>query len=297
MDVLYSQSGQVRNKIVFAMSCVDIPASAAMLLSTLPSLKSRDIYGAMGNMTSCRVQGVFVQFSVMALLYNLALSTYFYLTLAREWSEDRVRHIQYWLLGMPLVCGLALAFGAIPYYRNVFVFCHIDLPPSAPTWYPVLFFQTIPNLLVTFLSTAMMCAVCLKVRQQAKRMARWRFKFESTGRSQGPRPTTMDRRVFWQAFLYLSAFYATHSVHFSLLLTAWLGIGADNNPQAGLYAGWVLFAIFTPLQGFWNAFIYFRRRFTQKRRRQTAWCCVGSCSDCVVGADVATGSQERVGRV
>ena len=268
------KGGQVRTKIVFAMSCADIPASAAMLLSTLPSPTDRGgIYGAMGNVTSCQIQGFFVQFLVMALFYNLALSTYFYLTLAREWSEDRVRRIQYWLLGMPLVCGLALAFGAIPNYSHIYVFCHIDAPPSASSWYPILIFKTIPTLTVTFVSTAMMCVVCLKVRQQAKRMAKWQFKSKSAGSSRGPRPTSMDRRIFWQAVLYLSAYYVTHSVQLFLLFHEWFSSTYES--RGGMYPAWVLYTIFTPLQGFWNAFIYFRRRLSQRgRKSDRSRCCL-----------------------
>ena len=67
LDVLRAKKRQVRNTILFAMSCADLPASVSMALSTLPTPRGWGIYGAMGNMTSCRVQGFFVQLGVMAL--------------------------------------------------------------------------------------------------------------------------------------------------------------------------------------------------------------------------------------
>lgn len=245
------------------MSLSDIPASIATVLSTLPTPKDRGIYGAMGNATSCAAQGFFLQFSVLVLFYHLSLSTYFYLSLAKEWSEWKIRGYQFWILGIPLVCGLVLAFAAIP---QITEHCQSDgVTPDAPTWYPIFIFWILPNLTATILSTAMMGVVCTKVRQQARRMCKWRFPLASKRRKS--RAPTIDRRIFWQAILYLSVYYITHSVQLFLLYNEWWRPSHHaTTARRDVYAAWVLFVVFVPLQGFWNAFLYFRRRCWQRAR-------------------------------
>ena len=292
LDVLRAKKRQVRNTILFAMSCADLPASVAMALSTLPTPRGWGIYGAMGNMTSCRVQGFFVQLGVMALMYNGALSFYFYLSLARGWSEERVRRIEHWILGVPLVCGLTLAFAAIPYYTSIAVHCHIVVPPAA-TWYPILFLAIVPNITVTVVSTTLMAIVCVKVRQQAKRMARWRFQPKTKNGSRRRQSPSIDRRIFWQAVLFLLAFYVTHTVHLCLLVREWLRSRHRRYTGRSVYVSWVLFTIVTPLQGFWNAFIYFRRRLSQRAVGIFGYCCSRPSS--VADSDTAT--LERTGSV
>ena len=285
-DVIHSKTRRTKvyNRIVFLMSCADIVASTAMAFSTLPIPPDSYVYGSSGTTTTCKAQGFFIQFMEMSLFYNLMLSTYFYLTLGEGWQEQRLRQIQYWMYIVPAVVGLAMAFAGLPYYRSVRIFCYVDNPPLEDTWWPALVFYIIPNLFVTVMATIMMVRVYLRVRHQTRRMSRWEFRsarFSTDGttdsgqqqQQQQSKKLRLDRQVFWQAVLYLSAFYATYTAQIYTAFQA----GASIRRSDDSYAIFLLVVILTPLQGFWNAFIYFRPRWMQRvksrkrRRRSRRW--------------------------
>ena len=293
VDVLRDprRRNRVYNRIVFLLSCSDILASIAMAFSTLPIESDSRVYGARGNSTTCNVQGFFVQFLSISLLYNLMLATYFFVSLKLGWSEHHIRRYQFIFFALPLVVGLSLAVWGIPEYKNVSTWCHIDVPPVEDSWTPAVVLVVIPSGVVSALATVMMVAVYLKVRHQFRRMRRWTFRgtsvelnaprsarsFTVGGHGTESRRRDMasddrtshkpDRQVFWQAVLYLSAFYVTCTVQTFLAFHAWSEPHLRDQPS-DIYPVWVLYVTFAPLQGFWNAFIYFRPRIIHQRLRQ-----------------------------
>ena len=276
VDVLRDRKrrNNVYNLVVFLMSCTDVVASLGFGLSTWPIARDSISHGAMGNETTC-------EFSQISLLYNLTLSTYFYLTLGREWSERRLRKYRHLMYGLPLGIGLILAFAGIPKYSNVSTWCHIDFPPLwVDSWLPIIFLVAVPSLTVMVVATTLMGGVYLKVRRQTLRMSRWRFRGESAHgtvasshlQSQEERQrrkelnrNRMDRRVFWQAVLYLSAFYVTNAIWLSLIIHAWFEPNIMDSP-VDVYPVFVLHVTLVPLQGLWNSIIYFRPRWIKRRQ-------------------------------
>ena len=282
MDVLRDATKRMKvyNRLVFLLSCTDIMASTAMALSTWPIEAPSVIYGASGTKGACRWQGFFTEIAAASLFFNLMLSTYFYLSLRLGWKERRIRRYQWLFYALPILIGLGLAIWGLPYYKSVSTWCHIDVPPGADSWLPVTALVLVPSLAVSILSTGMMVSIYLKVRHQSKRMARWQFRGsvsslspeEDSQRQRKRRDdqqmsAKLDQQVFWQAFLFLSAFYVCHTVQAYVAFHAWSEPYLRDQPS-DIYPVWVLHVTLTPLQGLWNAFIYFRPRILQLRRRR-----------------------------
>ena len=285
VDVLHDslRRKRVYNRIVFLMSCADVVSSMAMAFSTLPVTRSSGVYGGIGNRASCKIQGFFIQIALTSQMYNLMLSIYFYLALKLNWKESRIRRYQYVFFGLPLAVGITLATWGIHQYGSVSTWCHVDVPPVKDSWLPILLLVLIPNFCVSIIATVMMVSVYLKVRRQSRRMARWSFSGSkpetlsgsSNGRQRFKRRENgndqvlakLDRQLFTQAVLYLSAFYVTHVLEAYLAFHYWSEPYLRTQP-ADIYAVWVLFLILKPLQGFWNAFIYFRPRIIRRQQRR-----------------------------
>ena len=272
--------------------------------------------GAIGSTVSCKIQGFFLQLQVMSTFYNAVLSTYYLLVIVHGWSEARVARIQGWLHGVPLVAGLGLAFGALGFYRSITIVCHLQVPPFESSWFPVLFFVTVPTFIVTVAVTVMIVRVYVKVRNQQRTNDKWRFPSDEqlrVGGNEGVEPeqqeepppphrrlldaaalsrepsrsrlfprnstrsttttTKLEQQVFWQAVWYLAAFYITNVTQFTVTILAALEFETNLVIRHNLYGMWVTHVFLAPLQGLWNALIYFRPRMVRsttlaKTRRQ-----------------------------
>ena len=97
-------------RLMLAVSIVDMSASLWMSLSTWPFPQTQEeSMWAVGNETTCRVQGFFVQCSIMSSFYHASLSIYFWLVIVRGWNEERLHRVEWLLHGIPLCWGLGTA--------------------------------------------------------------------------------------------------------------------------------------------------------------------------------------------
>lgn len=211
------------------------------------------------------------------------------------WRDNKLKRNRWWLHGLPLSIGVGLAFGGLPFYKNAVFACHIQNPPIAKTWYPIVFLVFVPIFSAILFTTGMMVRVYLKVRKQSRKAARWKFPSfrlrqevvgknvtspEDDGRSgivrrpsseeQGcstarPRHTSrgtmgnLEREVFYQSLFYLFVFYLC----WIFLLVATLEASPsirDSLDLDRLYGFFVAALAIAPLQGFWNCCVYFRPR-------------------------------------
>lgn len=78
----------------------------------------------------------------------------------------------------------------------------------------------------------------------------------------------LSKQVFWQSIQYVGSFYLTYTFPTTLRLLQTLGKPVP-------YAIFVLMATFIPMQGFFNATVYFgpriRRRFGRRTQGASAW--------------------------
>jgi len=77
------------------------------------------------------------------------------------------------------------------------------------------------------------------------------------------RRTRHSKRVMWQSFWYIVAFYLSFIFAVSTRL-----YGTINKPNRAPFPLFLLFSIFFPLQGFFNFLVYMRSRFSKNKKRR-----------------------------
>ena len=104
--------GNIQQRIVGAMSCVDFIAAVTWFLTPLfiPTyFKDRGIPLALGNETTCDVQGFIIQFATASFLYSASLSVYYVLIIKYQWKTDRMKKLEKYLHICPLGWSLITA--------------------------------------------------------------------------------------------------------------------------------------------------------------------------------------------
>ena len=79
-------------------------------------------------------------------------------------SDSKIRKFKYYL-HLPLIAGLALAFGGLPLYDNAGWLCYIKPPPLAENYRKTLIFGILPVSVAVFVTTINMLCVYFKVRR------------------------------------------------------------------------------------------------------------------------------------
>jgi len=170
------------------------------------------------------------------MFYNMLLSIYYWLVINFGWTDRRLK-MRFGMHASVVLVGLGLAMGATQYSGPHLGFCYVDPPPIARNWWPVRIFFTIPMSIVLVVITLCTISICYRVRQQFLSSVRWSARRNIS--------TTTQRRVFWQAFFYVIAFYVT------LPFQLWA-----YNTQSQKYWVIVLVAAMAPAQGFMNCLVY-----------------------------------------
>lgn len=92
------------------------------------------------------------------------------------WRDQRLKKSRWWLHGLPITIGFALAFGGLPFYQATVYGCHImSHPVYEPSWYPLIFFTFVPIFGSILIATVLMIRVYLEVRSKSRQASRWRF--------------------------------------------------------------------------------------------------------------------------
>ena len=303
--------------ILLGMSVFDISSSIAWMFSTTP-LPAYDtatetesgVYGAMGNDTTCKVQGFFLELGFIGSTgFNASLTTFYLLSIVYRFREASMKPLRRYLLAIPSILAFALAAAAIPYYRPFFVACLVSNPNSEMNskWVYLIVFSIIPVGTAIIISILNMGAICRYVWVNSRKADRWRFPSNtrqdqynsaiSTASSDGlndlgssrhsndsftpkadrvrrgrrrPRSSRAEGAVFWQAFWYVIAFLLTWGFYILGQFKPYF-----SSSDGGLYAFWVIMVISNPLMGFWNAFVYvkpwmWKWKFKQIYRSQGA---------------------------
>jgi hypothetical protein len=105
-------------------------------LSTWPIPKESGIQWAVGNRTTCNVQGFFTQMTIIGALYNGSLSVYYVLVTRYGWREHDFKKrpwVQALLHAIPMVWGIGTAIAGefLTLFNNATLWCWIaPLPPD-----------------------------------------------------------------------------------------------------------------------------------------------------------------------
>ena len=294
--------GSTQHQILVGMSLVDIWSSLMYVLGPIAAVQydENGLWegnpGAIGTTQTCKAQGFFIQLGLAVTFFNVSLSVYYYLVIARSWREQQFQRtkFKYVLLLMPLVLGLVLAVRPLEYYKSLQGFCDFafnDLVYYAPDWFVgyaerkrsyrtlvslVIVPLSISILLVTLFTLAAYC----HVRKIHKRAMQWRMEqveeassnimaqddFDTVSGARDSRrpseqrqlPSTVDL-VFRQSLCYLLGFYLTWPILLTFLCLPL---------ESVTYAMRLTVVTLLPFQGLHNAVVYVRPKIVARRLKQ-----------------------------
>eukprot|EP00980_Cylindrotheca_fusiformis_P014971 scaffold4097_cov102-Cylindrotheca_fusiformis.AAC.1 len=319
-DVFVASKKRNRNRrltmlhqLLCGMSFFDFFSSIANMFSTLPipvyryfeSTSSRmptAIYGAKGNSATCTAQGFFLQLGYTSAFYNLVLTVYYVLVIKKGMRETQLQRLKYWFHVPTLLTGFGLAFAGIPYYANIFMFCHIPPSVEVSSWWTdggasesvsftdaasnglLTVFLVVPISIVFIVGGVNMIVIYLHVRKQDRAANRWRMGHRlaqnsgdtpASGQSSSswsklsrrntmPREVTPSNRlsneVWWQAVFYMGSFLMAWPIYFYGTL--------NTLDEWENFSFWIACCAMYPLQGFWNAIVFFRPRLFEYFRKK-----------------------------
>lgn len=288
----------VYHRILLCISGIDLIIGICMFLSTWPIPSSTGIYGAVGTTQTCTAQGFFLQFSIMAPLYNAALSLYYLLMIRYNWTEERMHRLRLPVHGTILFFGLGTSIAGLflTLYNPATLWCWQNHYPvgcieslqsndgmtttcqrgdNALSVYRWAFFYAPLWCAIAFATVAMILVFwkvhTLEIKSDRFRSTRYSLEHgvvaTSTPCGGGAflqRPGERARKVARQALCYVGAFYLT-----------WIWSTLTRILQSAVgktYFSLVLLtAIFLPFQGFLNFLVYVRPRLERYREQHPDW--------------------------
>lgn len=116
------------HRLICGISLVDLSASVWLAMSTWPIPSYYPTLWAVGNETTCRVQGFFTQFGVAGSFYNASLAIYFWLVVVRGWKEQQLQKIEWIFHAFPLLWALVSAVTGLvlDVYDNALLWCWVS---------------------------------------------------------------------------------------------------------------------------------------------------------------------------
>jgi hypothetical protein len=122
---------------------------------------------SMASMGQMHMQTTSIWYSAWNIVHYVQCFTFhvYVLVICHDWRAHRLNRICRWMIGLPLVVGLGLAFAGLPFYRLVVLFCHIQSPPFAESW--------ASQIILLFIAMMM---ICHKVYKQTQASNKWRFR-------------------------------------------------------------------------------------------------------------------------
>jgi hypothetical protein len=116
------------HRLMLGISCCDMSASFWLALSTWPIPEGGGLW-AVGNDTTCNLQGFFTQFGIASSFYNASLSFYYLLVVRYGWKEHQLKWVErLFFHSIPLLWGLvsAIAGLSIGVYGNASLWCWVS---------------------------------------------------------------------------------------------------------------------------------------------------------------------------
>ena len=244
--------------LLFGMEIFDIITAVAWVFATAPISKDIDhVCATSGTSTdaTCKAQAFLVHLGFTSIFYNVSLAFYYVMVVAYLYNrkEFKLKAIQHYLHGFPLLIGLGLAFGALPTYHWMDYGCHIL--PYSPKYdegklWSMLVFVVLPlGFSIASISAAMLI-VYWKVSRQTSQAKKWQLGKGSINK--------LESQVFWQCLFYVLAFYITWPILFSAYLAS-----VDVDGPLGLT---LTVAFVAPLQGFDNFLVFVRPKLLRMAR-------------------------------
>ena len=269
---------KVRQRLMLWMSFFDILASISNSFSTaaLPRIKEtediQNIYGTIGNESTCIAQGFFLQLGIAVPMYNAALCLYYLFIIRYNMNErwlrgvfERIVHV------IVITCALTTAIISVTLdlIHDTGLFCWLAEYPLNCRLEPdincmnnynhtiIFFFGVFPVCLSFLIVAVAMILVYLSIHNNYITMRKYSF---GGVHSQGVINLLREKKqTAAQATLFVLAFILTWIMPLIniILITSYKPVPFS----AAIMQGFLM-----PLQGFWNAVIYARPSFVKLRK-------------------------------
>lgn len=275
------------HRLLLAFSLSDICCSSWMFIGSWAIPVGTDgVYMALGNDLTCRIQGFFIQFSIMTPILNLCLSIYYILFIKYSWKEAKLKKIEPLFYGAALCWGLGSALTGFitKTYASANLYCWYS---STQTTFRYGFFYG-PMWMCLVLMIYIMVNIYLHIRKRERSIEKYEFEAMAEATAEAKREAKAEtnsthdifsqqakkemekyrmrrsRQVAIQSFYYVGA--AILAYLFSAV-TRLIQLFGGKTPYPIL----LLMAIFTPLQGFMNFYVYIRPRFEKNLRNSVSF--------------------------
>jgi hypothetical protein len=261
----------------------------------VPERETAEFYGSHGNDATCTAQGFLLHLGFTSILYNVALSYFFKLSVVNGWRDCHFTPFyRALILGVPAIIGTGVALAAIPFILPTAIGCTIGSSYDEGGWAKVIGLFYLPYGPAFILMPLNTLYIYLKVKNQSRKGNRWRLStvvsqrqlalsseagFNSAANegssalrqvsnalrrrqrtSTAEQPASqMEKLVFWQSCWYVAAFFASYAI-FPVFF-------AVDGWSVKSYWYYILLSFLTPMQGFFNACVYFRKRISVSAAR------------------------------
>ena len=299
------------NRLLFGMCAFDITTSTCYAFSTLPIPRDSPRHWlAIGNDTTCKIQGTLLVFSVLGgPLYNLALCVFFLCVIKYNMTDDKFRGgLEPYLHAVPTFYGLGTAIGTLAagYINPVHTLCYINSPidPDGSKYSYRLgwIIHTGPILLIFFAIVAVMFSIFLTVLKQERTMERYRFQLSSGIQSLQNSPRAMENStrsrsrvnsVKTRSKYFFAAYLITFLPSLGLRIAITMAAGSVN---ALVITFAIVEKICLPLQGVFNLGAHFQPQIAAVQRENPNLWYIQAFLSTITKLDTEIDNRSRAGR-
>jgi len=264
---------RTQNRLIFAMSTIDILNSIALGLSYIPTPVSSCTRG-LGNISTCTAQGFFLQLGMAVLGYVAMLSIHCFLSIVHNVSEmviaEKYEKIMHAIALFPMLC-VAIAGAATKSFFGHYGHCWVAENECVEDcrgfgggkW--IIICTVVWSILMAFVIFSSMFFIVRTIRRRAIKMRRWVFRPLQNSTKVERQPSMMEEFAnvaVKQTLLYVFAYVLTYiptGIHL---------VFPRSSTSVAHIINYLAQAAFLPLQGFWNFFIYIRPRYLRLRRER-----------------------------
>jgi len=273
---------RMSSKVLIAMNISDLLSTSILhVIGTWFVPKGTGFWSA-GNEHTCDIQGWSdVLFYYYALVYNAALSIVFLLSVRYSWDEEDFRKWSYFILCSPPLLVTLLFIPSLRYYKYMNYGggwnCNFSPSPPGCNLTPgmecneenlgIYDYQALIGVCFLILSCSIIIYACVRLFLVARQSDERMLAYRSSERSNYATSNT----VAVSGLLYSGGNLLIVLPRIILII----GLVAKVNGGSFFWTFFGLqLAIFTPLQGFFNALVYFRPKYlkykNEKRKEKAA---------------------------
>lgn len=247
-------------QLVSRLALFDLVASTAWFFVRTIEFEGTAAVGLDEDRARCRAHSFFVQLGFVAIFCKAALTVYYALVLVFGYREKVLRSVRYWLRGIPVSIGVALASASLPLGEVIPYACYINPVDMRPGIARSVVFVVLPIATAVLVASSCMLAVSCSVEYR-------KSKAEAKPASDDAEKDTMSHdkaecRANLQCLLYLMVLILT----WPFLVAAAVN-GAYLSERA--YGFWIYVNMVIPLHGIGNFAVYMMprlQRYLQRNR-------------------------------